>query len=142
MRTGSVSASCSPAISDLSAGCAAAPKAIPTSPAEASSVAPIWRTPGKPSMIIPAVITTMTKPSARLSRAMRVARVRAAMSSLTCPARFCSSCESVPSSEKITQPTSAGTAKRAIAAHSRPSSGSASPAMAIISATSAQRTDW
>ncbi|MFD2578125.1 hypothetical protein ACFSTD_04815 [Novosphingobium colocasiae] len=77
MLIGSVSAIWNPAISALSAGCAAAPTASAASPAEAISVTPISRTPGIEARMPAMVRNTIRKVPMRLKIASRVRRRRA-----------------------------------------------------------------
>ncbi|GGC08447.1 hypothetical protein GCM10011494_28910 [Novosphingobium endophyticum] len=83
IEIGSVSAIWKPAISALSAGCAAAPTASAATPAEAISVTPISLTPGIETSMPAMVRKTIRNVPMRLRIASRVRRRRALRLSAT-----------------------------------------------------------
>jgi hypothetical protein len=136
MLIGSVNAICNPAISDLSAGCAAAPTASPARPAEAIKVSPRSRTPGIDSSIRPTVTKTIRKPPIREKIASRVRRRRACW--LSAGARSAFSAAAWTKACRLAsaiQPISAGITKPASFCQTSASSGVSRAASTSPSAT-------
>src|SRR4051812_3335377 len=95
MRRGCASASCRPAIRLLKTGRAAMPPTTPSTPADASRLAPSWRAPGKvmSAIAMPAISTTTmalresTRVCVSMRRAWRLSSTEVGLRSMTPSAR-------------------------------------------------------